>query len=125
MNEQEAIPPPITMSSSGHARGSLAKGRGSRTKRRGLAAVGEEATRDFYKAATSTSARKLEQQVTFEEQFFTHSFRYLDLSQFEEEFQEFIADDIVEKSHQYTLEKTGRQRCLDEPKSSCAFCARI
>ena len=105
--EQEPVTPPTTPLSPGNVGVGVVKGRGSRTKRRGLAAVGEEATRDFYKAATSMSAGKSGQQVTFEEQFFAHSFRCLDFGQFEEEFQEFLADDIVEKSHKYALEKAG------------------
>ena len=110
--EQEPVTPPTTPLSPGNVGVGVVKGRGSRTKRRGLAAVGEEATRDFYKAATSMSAGKSGQQVTFEEQFFAHSFRCLDFGQFEEEFQEFLADDIVEKSHKYALEKAGGRRCL-------------
>lgn len=110
VSEQEPAAQSVAAPSPGHAGGGVAKGRGSSTKRRGLAAVGEEATRDFYKAATSMSAGRSEQGVTFEEQFFAHTFRCLDFSQFEEEFQEFLADDIVEKSHKYTLEKAGGQR---------------
>ena len=81
------------------------RGRGSRTKRRGLAAVGEEAMKEFYKGATSVSER----QITIEEQFFTHSFHCLDFTQFEDGFQKFLVDDIIEKSHKDVLEKAGRQ----------------
>ena len=104
----------------------MARGKGSRPKRRGLVGVGEEAMEEFYKAARSVSVVKSEEQVTIEEQYFADSFRCPDFSQYDKQFQGFLADDIIEKSHKYALEKAGgRSCCLDQMHFGGVGCAAL